>query len=64
MRGKGENGMSATELFLAYMLKASKYALILLSIAIIVRCIRSMLREQYEPETWAYIRPQRRRARG
>ena len=38
------------------MLKASKYALILLSIAIIVRCIRSMLREQYEPETWAYIR--------
>ena len=48
--------MSATELFLAYMLKASKYALILLSIAIIVRCIRSMLREQYEPETWAYIR--------
>ena len=40
--------MSATELFLAYMLKASKYALILLSIAIIVRCIRSMLREQYD----------------
>ncbi len=48
--------MSATQLFLEYMLKASKYGLILLSIAIIVRCIRSMLRESYEPETWAYIR--------
>ena len=48
--------MSATQLFLEYMLKGSKYALILLSIAIIVRCIRSMLREHYEPETWAYIR--------
>ncbi len=54
--GEEGYGMSATQLFLEYMLKASKYALILLSIAIIVRCIRSMLREQYEPETWAYIR--------
>ncbi len=48
--------MSATQLFLEYMLKASKYGLILLSIAILVRCIRSLLREAYEPETWAYIR--------
>ena len=48
--------MSAAQLFLDYMLKGSKYALILLSLAIIIRCIRSMLREQYEPETWAYIR--------
>ena len=48
--------MSASQLFLEYMLRASKYALILLSLAIIIRCIRSMLREQYEPETWAYIR--------
>ena len=48
--------MSAAQLFLEYMLKGSKYALILLSLAIIIRCIRSMLREQYEPETWAYIR--------
>ena len=48
--------MSATQLFLEYMLMASKYGLVLLSIAILVRCIRSLLREQYEPETWAYIR--------
>ena len=48
--------MSAAQLFQEYMLTASKYALILLSIAILVRCIRSMLREEYEPETWAYIR--------
>ena len=51
--------MSASQLFLDYMLKASKYALILLSLAIIIRCIRSMLREKYEPETWAYIRSDR-----
>lgn len=44
------------ELFTEYMMTASRYVLILLSLAIIVRCIRSMLREQYEPETWAYIR--------
>ena len=34
----------------------SKYVLILLSIALIVRCIRSMLSEHYEPETWGYLR--------
>ena len=38
------------------MMTASRYALILLSLAIIVRCIRSMLREHYEPEVWAYMR--------
>ena len=37
-------------------LTLSKYVLILLSIALIVRCIRSMLSEHYEPETWAYLR--------
>ena len=30
--------------------------LIFLSLAIIIRCIRSMLSERYEPEVWAYIR--------
>lgn len=34
----------------------SQYALILLSLAIILRCLRSMLRERTEPEIWAYIR--------
>lgn len=44
------------ELFREYMLTASKYALIILSLALIVRCIRSMLSERYEPEVWAYLR--------
>lgn len=39
-----------------YILILSKYVLILLSLAIITRCIRSMLSEKYEPEIWAYIR--------
>ena len=33
-----------------YTLAASKYALIILSLVIIVRCIRSMLSDRYEPE--------------
>ena len=44
------------ELFRQYMLTASKYMLIILSLAIIARCIRSMLSERYEPEVWAYLR--------
>ena len=44
------------ELFLQYMLAVSKFALIVLSVMIIVRCIRSMLSERYEPEVWAYVR--------
>ena len=44
------------EEFLQYMLTTSKFVLILLSLAILLRCLRSMLRERYEPETWAYIR--------
>ena len=42
--------------FLSYMLTASKYVLILLSIAVLVRCLRSMLSEKYESEVWAYLR--------
>ena len=49
-------GGVSLETFLAYMLTTSKFMLILLSIIIMVRCVRSMLREHYEPETWAYIR--------
>ena len=44
------------ELFTDYMLTASKIALILLSLSIIVRCIRSMLREHYEPELWGHLK--------
>lgn len=44
------------ELFMQYMLTVSKFALIVLSIMIIARCIRSMLSERYEPEVWAYVR--------
>lgn len=34
---------------------ASKAILILLSFGILLRCLRSMLREEYDPETWAYL---------
>ena len=33
----------------------SRYILPLVAVLIVVRCIRSMLRERYEPETWAYL---------
>ena len=42
--------------FYFYTITASKAILILLSIAILARCLRSMLREKYDPETWAYLR--------
>lgn len=48
--------MTSVELFLQYMLTASKYLLIILSLALIARCVRSMLSERYEPEVWAYLR--------
>ena len=38
------------------LLLLSRAVPIALSIAILVRCIRSMLGESYEPETWAYLR--------
>ena len=39
-----------------YALITSRFALILLSLTVIIRCIRSMLSEKYEPEVWAYMR--------
>ncbi len=33
----------------------SRYVLPLVAVAIVARCVRSMLRERYEPETWAYL---------
>ena len=44
------------EELMQYTLDASKYIMIIMSILIIVRCIRSMLSEQIEPEVWAYIK--------
>ena len=39
-----------------YLFSTSQYALIFLSVIIMIRCLRSMLREKNEPEIWAYIR--------
>ena len=33
----------------------NKYVLPFLSLWILIRCVRSMLREKYEPEIWGYI---------
>ena len=38
------------------MLALSKYVLIIISIVILVRCIRSLLSERVEPEIWGYLR--------
>lgn len=38
-----------------YILTASKYLLPLLAVWVLLRCLRSMLRERYEPETWGYL---------
>ena len=42
--------------FFSYTITASKAILVLLSFCILLRCLRSMLREKYDPETWAYLR--------
>ena len=47
--------------FFSYTITASKAILVLLSFAIMVRCVRSMLREKYDPEVWAYLRYGRER---
>ena len=41
--------------FETYTMAFSKAVLLILSLSILVRCIRSMLREPYEPEIWAYL---------
>ena len=38
-----------------YTLALSKYVLIIVSIALLVRCIRSLLSERFEPEIWGYL---------
>ena len=42
--------------FIAASMTVSRIVLILLSLSVLVRCLRSMLRERYEPEVWAYLR--------
>lgn len=39
-----------------YMLALSKYVLIIVSIALLLRCVRSLLSEHVEPEVWGYLR--------
>lgn len=36
-------------------INAARYLLPLLAVWILFRCVRSMLREKYEPEVWAYL---------
>ena len=50
------DGGDTTDGLADYILAMSKYVLILLSIALLIRCIRSMLSEGYEPEIWGYLR--------
>ncbi len=38
-----------------YIMQGSKYILPALALWVLLRCLRSMLRERYEPETWAYL---------
>lgn len=38
-----------------YVMTGVKYILPLLAVWVLMRCVRSMLREKYEPETWAYL---------
>ena len=40
----------------AYCLTSARYVLPLLAIWILLRCVRSMLREKYESEVWGYLR--------
>ena len=42
--------------FYSYTITASKAILVLLSFGILIRCLRSMLREKYDLETWAFLR--------
>ena len=51
--------MDITELlfggFAPTLANIARYIVPLLCLAIVIRCVRSMLRERYEPETWAYL---------
>lgn len=38
-----------------YIIGSTRYILPLLALWVLARCLRSMLRDRYEPETWAYL---------
>lgn len=38
-----------------YVLAAARYVLPFLALWVLARCVRSMLREKYEPEIWGYV---------
>ena len=38
-----------------YILAAARYVLPVLALWVLARCVRSMLREKYEPEVWGYV---------
>ena len=38
------------------LLNLSRVVMILCSLSVILRCLRSMLRDRYDPETWAFIK--------
>ena len=39
-----------------YLLTGAKYLMILLSVIILIRCLRSMFSVRYDPEVWGYMR--------
>ncbi len=53
---KNEKGGDRTGGLADYVLALSKYVLIAISVAILLRCIRSLLSEHVEPEIWGYLR--------
>lgn len=57
------NGLSLDSPFISVCVSVSRYLLAVLALHILYRCVRSMLRERYEPEVWAYfLFPDGRRA--
>ncbi len=40
---------------IGYIIGGTRYLVPLLALWVLLRCVRSMLRERYEPETWAYL---------
>ena len=57
LRGRqSQNGGDRVGGLADYVLALSKYVLIVISIAILLRCIRSLLSDRPEPEIWGYLR--------
>ena len=47
--------LNAGGAFLSYLCYFTRYMLPVAAIAVLTRCARSMFREKYEPEVWAYL---------